>query len=210
MRDPDLRKLRRAVVGISLAATVTAGCSAANEATSSDVEHHGAPSVQAAEGALVAVGRPASATFDLGSFDFGAPVEGVGSHEEGRLASMSWDVYYVLDDGSVGAWGAGMDVFESVEAARAGAQKLATFWSCSGPRTPLDTIEPETFDYVDASTCKRPGERGGYYATLSAADGVVTANLTLGAKDREVAATALVAVWASLSDSTQKVVAEVG
>ena len=86
MRDPGLRKLRRAVGGIAVAATVTAGCSAANEATSSDVEHREAPSVPAAEGALVAVGRPASATFDLGSFDFGVPVEGVGSHEEGRLA----------------------------------------------------------------------------------------------------------------------------
>jgi hypothetical protein len=216
VRDPVVTKVRRAVgaVAVTLAVTVVAGCSDANQTASNDAEDIGPPStqeaMQAAEQALVALGRPASARFDASSFDFSDPIKGVGSGEEDRLASMSWDVYYVLDNGAVGAWGAGMDVFGSAGAAEVSAVKQATFWICEGPRTALDTIARGTYDYLDASTCKRPGEETGYYATLSAADGVVTANLTVGAQDREVAASALVAVWASLSDSTQAVVGEVG
>jgi hypothetical protein len=164
-------------------------------------------SVRAAERALADVGRPGSDSFEHGSFDFGRPIPGVGSEDEERLASMSWDVYYVLDDGDVGSWGAGMDVFGSATAARESAEHLATFWVCDGPRMPVE-VDDEGYDVLEASTCKRPTAEG-YYATLSAADGLVTANLAVASHDRDVAAAALVAVWAQLSDSAQQVVDDV-
>lgn len=165
------------------------------------------PSATAAEHALADVGRPASAGFEHGSFDFSRQIRGVGDDEEDRLASMSWDIYYVLDDGDVGAWGAGMDVFGSAEAARDAAEDLATFWVCDGPRSPVE-VEDDRYDVLDASTCRRPTGVG-YYATLSAADGLVTANLAVASRDRDVAAAALVAVWAEFSASAQQVVDEV-
>ncbi|MBJ7358966.1 hypothetical protein [Nocardioides sp.] len=162
------------------------------------------PTTEQAERVLDDLERPASASFDLGSFDFGKPIDGVASAEDGLLAGRSWDVYYVLDDGAVGAWGAGLDVFGSEDAARASAERLADYWVCAGPREPLE-IDVDGYDVLDASTCRRPTEEG-YYATLSAADGPVTANLTLAAQDPEVAATALRAVWESLSRSTRQAV----
>jgi hypothetical protein len=164
-------------------------------------------SVRAAEQALGDVGRPGSASFEHGSFDFSRQIEGVGSEEEDRLASMSWDVYYVLDDGDVGAWGSGMDVFGSAAAARESAEHLATFLVCDGPRTRVE-MEDEGYDLLEASTCRRP-TADGYYATLSAADGPVTANLAVASHDRAVAVAALAAVWAQFSASTQQVVDDV-
>lgn len=160
-----------------------------------------------AEQALADVGRPGSASFEHGSFDFSRQIEGVGSEEEDRLASTSWDIYYVLDDGDVGSWGAGMDVFASAAAARESAESLATFWVCDGPRTRVE-MEDDGYDLLDASTCRRP-TADGYYATLSAADGPVTANLAVASHDREVAVAALAAVWARFSASAQQVVDDV-
>ncbi|GAB3245036.1 hypothetical protein [Nocardioides dilutus] len=160
--------------------------------------------VPVAEQALADVGRPSSASFEHGSFDFSRQIKGVGNEDDDRLASMSWDIYYVLDDGDVGAWGAGMDVFGSAEAARESAEELATFWVCDGPREPVEVEDPR-YDLLEASTCKRPTGVG-YYATLSAADGLVTANLAVASRDRGVATAALVAVWAEFSVSAQQVV----
>jgi hypothetical protein len=165
------------------------------------------PTAPAAERALADVGRPSSASFEHGSFDFSRQIEGVADEDDDRLASMSWDIYYVLDDGDVGSWGAGMDVFGSAEAAREAAEELATFWVCDGPRKPVE-VEDERYDVLDASTCRRPTGVG-YYATLSAADGLVTANLAVASRDRDVAAAALVAVWAEFSASAQQVVDDV-
>ena len=151
---------------------------------------------------------PADGSFSRGTFDFGFTIDGVASDEEGRLASASWDVYYVLDTEDVGAWGAGMDVFSSVEAANASARKLADFWICAGPRRPVDGIDLDTVDWLDATSCKYPSEEGGYYATLSAADGLVTANLTISARSREIAEAALLGVWTSLSATLRLVVAD--
>lgn len=148
--------------------------------------------------------NPADGEFAHGSFDFSDQLGSKPARRDGRLTSTSWDVYYVLDDGDVGAWGAGLDVFDSADAAAAAADLLATFWVCDGPREPV-SLEADGYDVLEASTCKRPSEDG-YYATLSAADGVVTANLTLASYDREVAEAALVAVWGSLSERTQDVV----
>jgi hypothetical protein len=164
-------------------------------------------SVPAAEQALADVGRPSSASFEHGSFDFSRQIEGVANDDDDRLASMSWDIYYVLDDGDVGSWGAGMDVFGSAEAAREAAVELATFWVCDGPRKPVE-VDDERYDVLDASTCRRPTSVG-YYATLSAADGQVTANLAVASRDRDVAAAALLAVWAEFSASAQQVVDDV-
>jgi hypothetical protein len=164
-------------------------------------------SVPDAEQALVDVGRPASASFEHGSFDFSRQIEGVGSEDEGRLASMSWDVYYVLDDGDVGSWGAGMDVFGSDEAARESAEELARFWVCDGPREQVE-VDDEGYDVLEASTCRRP-TADGYYATLSASDGPVTANLAVASRDRDVAAAALVAVWGAFSTSARQVADDV-
>lgn len=192
----SLRSLLRSLV---LSLVLSVGLALGLAACSADP-----PTTTEAERALDDAGRPASASFDLGSFDFGKPIEGVASAEEGLVAGRSWDVYYVLADGDVGAWGAGMDVFDSEDAARSSAERLATYWVCAGPREPV-TIDTEEYDVLEASTCRRPTEEG-YYATLSAADGLVTANLTIAARDRVVAASALRAVWASLSRNTARAV----
>ena len=161
-----------------------------------------------AQAALEEGGVPADGSFSGGTFDLGRTIDGPANAEEARLASASWDVYFVLDSGDVGAWGAGMDVFSSVEGANASARKLADFWICAGPRRPVEGISTDSLNWLDASTCKYPGSEGGYYATLSAADGVVTANLTIATSSREVAEAALVGVWETLSDTLHLVGAD--
>ena len=126
---------------------------------------------------------------------------------DGHLSSASWDVYVVLDDGQIGAWGAGMDVWDSTAAAREAAEREAGFFSCDGPREPVTDLDDGADDLLVATSCKKPGNDG-YRATASAADGFVTRNLTVAAATRELTVAGLVAVWESLSAAADRLVAD--
>src|SRR5829696_8984429 len=66
---------------------------------------------------LAGLESPEGGSFDGGTFDVGHPVPGSTVVVDGRLASMSWDYYYLLDDGDRGAWGAAVKVFRTPDEA---------------------------------------------------------------------------------------------
>ncbi|MEJ7831667.1 MAG: hypothetical protein WKF79_02035 [Nocardioides sp.] len=188
------------VVGLAVALAPTTACS--KEAGPGASPRGPATTTSQAEAILQVVGVPSDRDFAGGSFEFADPFVGGSSAEDGRLASSSWDVYFVRDTGDVGAWGAGLDIFDSVEAAQRSAQKVATFSVCEGPRQPVDGIDGSDYDVLEAISCPRVADDG-YVAYVSASDGVVTANLTVSGPTRTSATTAVVEVWASLSETAQ-------
>jgi hypothetical protein len=195
-------------------AALVAACNGADRSAAADPEPTPSATVRTALTAsdarelLSSVTPPADGSFSGGTFDLGEAVPGPVEVVDGRLASSSWDVYYVLDEGDVGAWGAGVKIFTTSRAAQQSADELATFWSCRGARTAVESIGPTSYDVVRATSCRKPDGHG-YLATVSAVDGVVTANLTVTARSRREATAALTRVWASLSTTAQAVVADV-
>ncbi len=155
--------------------------------------------------ALEAVGSPEDGEFDGGKFDYDKPLLRGQLAADGHLSSDSWDVYVELDNGQVGSWGAGMDVWDSPRAARVGAEREAGFLTCDGPRRPVAL--PDTGDrFLVATSCRKPGNDG-WRATAAASDGLVSRNLTVAARTRAVTERGLVAAWASLTDTAAEVVA---
>jgi hypothetical protein len=155
--------------------------------------------------ALEVVGSPQDGEFDGGRFDYDRPLLRGQLAADGHLSAVSWDVYVSLDDGQAGAWGAGMDVWESPRAARSAAEREAGFLSCDGPRRPVAL--PDTGDrLLVATSCRKPGFDG-FRATASASDGLVSRNLTVSARTRALTERGLVAAWVSLSDTSAEVVA---
>ena len=105
-----------------------------------------------------------------------------------------------------------MDVWDSTAAAREAAEREAGFFSCDGPRQPVTQLDQGDDDQGDddlaeATSCRKPGNDG-YRATASAADGFVTRNLTVAAATRELTVAGLLAVWESLSATSDQLVAD--
>jgi hypothetical protein len=146
---------------------------------------------------LADLASPMGARFDGGTFDVGHPIPGPTTVVDGRLASMSWDFYYLLDDGDRGSWGAAVKIFRTPDEATKAADAFATFWGCDGPRTVIGEIDPSSYDDLMATYCLRAGGSD-YLATVSAVDGRVTANLTVSAVSRHLVLAELEAAWASL------------
>ena len=136
---------------------------------------------------------PAGGEYPGGSFEFSRPIDGGSAGGHGRVASTSWDVYYVAG-GSNGSWGAGLDVFDTADRAAQVTEDDAGFF-CTGTRREVGALAD---DGLWAYSCRRPTE-GGFYATLDAVDGTVAANLTVSGPTRGAAESALTAVWASLA-----------
>jgi hypothetical protein len=193
-----VRGLRRLVL-LVCALTLVAACS--------DPEPSAPPSVDEASAALEGLAPPEDGEFDGGEFDVSKSILRGQLAADGHLSSASWDVYVVLDDGQIGAWGAGMDVWDSTAAAREAAEREAGFFSCEGPREPVTDLDDDPDDFVVATSCKKPGNDG-YRATASAADGFVTRNLTVAAATRELTVAGLLAVWESLSATSDQLVAD--
>ena len=78
---------------------------------------------------------------------------------DGHLSSASWDVYVVLDDGQIGAWGAGMDVWDSTAAAREAAEREAGFFSCDGPREPVADLDESADDFAGSDVVQEARQR---------------------------------------------------
>ena len=202
-------------------ASLVAGCSSEEPeaeptptpSTSTSTSESSTPSATPDEGldadsarvALEAVGSPEDGDFDGGQFDYDKPLLRGQLAADGHLSSDSWDVYVELDNGQVGSWGAGMDVWDSARAARVGAEREAAFLTCDGPRRPVAV--PDTGDrFLVATSCRKPGDDG-FRATASASDGLVSRNLTVAASTRAVTERGLVAAWASLTATSAEVVA---
>ncbi len=152
-----------------------------------------------AQQVLDALAPPAGGEYPGGSFEFSRPIDGGSAGGLGRVASTSWDVYYVVG-GSNGAWGAGLDVFDTADHAAQVTEDDAGFF-CTGTRRAVDALAD---DGLWAYSCRRPTE-GGFYATLDAVDGAVAANLTVSGPTRGAAEAALAAVWASLAPTVHEV-----
>jgi hypothetical protein len=169
----------------------------------SDPEPAVPPTVDEAAAALESLTPPADGEFDGGEFDVSESILRGQLAADGHLSSASWDVYVVLDDGQIGAWGAGMDLWDSAAAARDAAEREAGFFSCDGPREPVTELDDGDDDFLEATSCRKPGNDG-YRATASASDGFVTRNLTVAAASRELTVAGLVAVWESLSTTADQ------
>ena len=152
-----------------------------------------------AQQVLDALAPPAGGEYPGGSFEFSRPIDGGSAGGQGRVASTSWDVYYVAG-GSTGSWGAGLDVFDAADHAAQVTEDDAGFF-CTGTRREVGALAD---DGLWAYSCRRPTE-GGFYATLDAVDGAVAANLTVSGATRGAAEAALAAVWASLAPTVHDV-----
>ena len=150
-----------------------------------------------ARAVLDGVPTPAGGSFEGGTFQVGHPIPGPEAIVDGRLASMSWDYFYLLDDGDRGSWGGAVKVYGSPEEAVAAANAFAVFWSCDGARTVIGDIDAAAYDELMATYCRRAGGDD-YVATVSAVSGLVTANLTVSAPTSALAVAELESAWAAL------------
>ena len=157
---------------------------------------------------LAALPVPRGGSFDGGTFDVGHPIPGPTTVVEGRLASMSWDFYYLLDTGKRGSWGAAVKIFRTPAQATRAADAFAVFWGCDGARTVIGDIDTTAYDDLMATYCKRAGGTD-YLATVSAVKGRVTSNLTVAATTPELAVAELTAAWESLTETSQRVASAV-
>ncbi len=169
----------------------------------------GAMSASRAREILAGLTSPEGGSFDGGTFHVGHPVPGPTTVLHGRLASMSWDYYDLLDNGDRGSWGAAVKIFRTPGEATKAADDFAAFWGCDGPRTVIGEIDPAGYDDLMATYCRRAGGSD-YLATVSAVDGQVTANLTVSALSSDLAVAEIVAAWESLSVTTHEAVRRVG
>jgi hypothetical protein len=152
---------------------------------------------------LAALTAPDGGSFDGGTFYVGRPIPGPTTVSEGRLASTSWDFYYLLDTGKRGSWGAAVKIFRTPAQATRAADAFAVFWGCDGARTVVGDIDATAYDDLMATYCKRAGGTD-YLATVSAVDGRVTSNLTVAATTPELAVAELTAAWKSLTEASQQ------
>ena len=193
---------------LALSTTACTGSESGPAATPRPTSTAGTSGAQARE-LLAGLESPEGGSFDGGTFDVGHPMPGPTLVVDGRLASMSWDFYSLLDDGERGAWGAAVKIFRTPDEATRAADAFATFWGCDGPRTVIGGIDTSPYDDLMATYCRRAGGSD-YLATVSAVDGRVTANLTVSALSSDLAVAEISSAWESLSVTTQEVVRRVG
>jgi hypothetical protein len=207
----------RRILGVAVVALtlVVAGCTdkdsspepAGSTSTTPRADRR-ASSAQARE-VLAGLTAPVSGSFDGGTFYVGHPIPGPTTVLDGRLASMSWDFYYLLDNGKRGSWGAAVKIFRTPAQATRAADAFAVFWGCDGARTVIGDIDTAAYDELMATWCKRAGGTD-YLATVSAVGGRVTSNLTVAATTPELAVAELEAAWASLTETSQEAARDVG
>jgi len=155
--------------------------------------------VEAATAALVEHGPAGAGELPGGRFRFGHLIPGGDAGVGGRVATGSWDLYWTRDDGDRGAWGVGIDVFDSAGDAATAVEEEGAFW-CPTHRREVPGIETAGLDALVAVSCRRLGGEG-YYATLDASQGPVTSNITVAWPTRAEAEAALVAVWPPVRDA---------
>jgi hypothetical protein len=207
----------RRFLGVAVAALtlVVAGCTdddssrASAPSTSPTATAGHQMSAARARGILAGLTAPAGGSFDGGTFYVGHPIPGPTTVLEGRLASMSWDFYYLLDTGKRGSWGAAVQVFRTPAQATRAADAFAVFWGCDGARTVIGDIDTTAYDELMATSCKRAGGTD-YLATVSAVHGRVTSNLTVAATTPELAVAELEAAWSSLTETSQQAARDLG
>ncbi len=213
LKAHNVRRVVTRILGLMAALLLlsTTACSgsdsgslAASRPTSASTAASGLSPARARE-ILAGLTSPAGGSFDGGTFDVGHPIPGPTTVLDGRLASMSWDYYYLLDDGDRGAWGAAVKIFRTADEATKAADEFATFWGCDGPRTVIGQIDPAAYDDLMATYCRRAGGSD-YLATVSAVDGRVTANLTVSAPSSALAVAEIMPAWESLNQTTQEAV----
>ena len=207
--DPGRRLVGPVLRSLLAAVLLTASCSADGTTTPGSIRR--SPVVltpDSAAAALAGLDVPAAGGFDGGEYDVGEAILRGQLAADGHLSAGSWDVYVVLDNNQIGAWGAGMDVWDSPAAAQAGARDQGTFYTCAGPRTPVELPAGDD-DVLEATVCRKPGGDG-FRATASASDDVVSRNLTVAARSRAVTERGLVAVWQTLSATSDELLAELG
>lgn len=164
------------------------------------------PSADRAAQALADHGPRGTGGMPGGRFRFGRLIPGGDAGGQGRVATASWDVYWTLDTGDRGAWGVGIDVFGSASEAARVVEEEGAFW-CPVRSRDVGGVGADDLDALVAVSCRRLGGEG-YYATLDAARGPVTANITVARPTRAEAETALLAVWAQVQDATSAVAEE--
>jgi hypothetical protein len=205
------------LLSLALAAAIGTGCSSeepegsspttssssSSAAATASASPAGELDVESSRAALEAVGSPEDGVFDGGQFDYDRPLLRGQLAADGHLSAVSWDNYFVLDNGQVGAWGAGMDVWETPRAARVAAKREAFFFGCPGPRHLIAL--PDTGDRFQAATSCRKPANDGWRATAAASNGVVSRNLTVAARTRALTERGLVAAWASLTATSDEV-----
>lgn len=200
----------RRILGVVVAALalVAGGCtdkdsSPARDQPTTPAAAEDRMSAATARQILAGLTPPAGGSFDGGTFYVGHPIPGPTTVLEGRLASMSWDFYYLLDTGKRGSWGAAVKIFRTPAQATRAADAFAVFWGCDGARTVIGDIDTAAYDELMATYCKRAGGTD-YLATVSAAQGRVTSNLTVAATTPELAVAELTEAWRSLDVTAQE------
>ena len=205
------RILGVAVVALALVATACTVKDSSPEpagSASPTPRAHAAMTAAKAREVLAGLTAPDGGSFDGGTFYVGHPIPGPTTVLEGRLASMSWDFYYLLDTGKRGSWGAAVKIFRTPAQATRAADAFAVFWGCDGARTVIGDIDTTPYDDLMATYCQRAGGTD-YLATVSAVDGRVTSNLTVAATTPELAVAELTAAWKSLTETSHEAASRV-
>ncbi len=166
-------------------------------------------SQEQARSILAGLTSPQGGTFTGGTFEVSHPIPGPDAIVDGRLASMSWDFYYLLDSGERGSWGTAVKIFGTPDQATEAADAFAVFWACDGPRTVIGDIDPAAYDDLQATYCHRAGGTD-YLATVSAAKGRVTASMTVAAPTSGLAVAEIEEAWRSLAKTARQAADEVG